>query len=239
MGNGYTFELETLIFCALAKAVGADIGIDTFVYGDDIIVPDRLADDLLAVLRFAGMTPNAKKTFKGACEFRESCGGDFFLGHDVRPFYIKESIDDPTGWITLANNLWNWSIKWSMPELMAVRASVLDLLPTEIRRCRGPQELGDLVIHDDQCKWNTTTRGSIRYCRVWRPVTMKRYLFGTPRGPEHFDVHPPSRSDLRKKVRILTERGVALTAALIGLPSDGISPRNSVEGYRHGWVAFS
>lgn len=69
MGNGYTFELETLIFCALAHAVGANVGVDTFVYGDDIIVPDAVAADLLAVLRHVGMTPNEKKTFTGAVEF--------------------------------------------------------------------------------------------------------------------------------------------------------------------------
>lgn len=176
MGNGFTFELETLVFLSLAKAVGGTIGVDSFVYGDDIIVPDRITADLLAVLKFAGLTPNEGKTFTGACNFRESCGGDFFFGHDVRPFYIKESPDDPAAWITIANNLRHWSLKWEMPELMAVRASVLDNIPADIRRCRGPEELGDLVIHDDIGQWNTTIRGSIRYIRAWRPILSKKYL---------------------------------------------------------------
>lgn len=251
MGNGFTFELETLIFCALAHAVGARIGVDTYVYGDDIIVPEPLAADLLAVLQYVGMTPNEKKTFTGASNFRESCGGDYFFGHDVRPFYIEKEPHDPASWINLANNLRYWSNKWSMPELMAVRASVLDNIPTEIRRCRGPEELGDLVIHDDECRWSVTIRGSIRYVRVWRPVTVKRFLHSRPERARGRNVvmedrcfgFPISRSHStlipRTVIREFTESGVALAAALLGLPSDGIAPRGSVEGYRFGTVAFS
>jgi hypothetical protein len=243
MGNGFTFELETLIFCSLAHAVGCKIGLDSFVYGDDIIVPEDRAADVLAVLRYVGFTPNQAKTFTGASNFRESCGGDFFFGHDVRPFYIKESPNDPPAWIALANNLRYWSIKWSMPELMAVRASVLDNIPADIARCRGPEELGDLVIHDDECKWNSTTRGSIRYVRIWRPVSRRNYLHSKPLRDNHGKILRNSDlviATLRVvQLRELVERDVALTAALIGLPSDGISPRNSVEGYRFGRVAYS
>lgn len=237
MGNGYTFELETLIFCSLAHAVGGRVGIDTFVYGDDIIVPEPISRDLLALLQFSGLTPNAGKTFTGDVPFRESCGGDYFLGHDVRPFYIKEDpYDSPSALIGLANNLRTWSLKWDMPELIGVRAAVLDSIPAEIRRCRGPEDLGDLCIHDDISKWNVTSRGSQRWVRVWRPILRKRYLFATPRRVPIRDAKGRTHVLV---VRDLTETGVALTAALIGLPSDGVSPRNSVEGYRFGRVAYS
>lgn len=235
MGNGFTFELETLIFASLAYACDADIGQDSFVYGDDIIVPEAVAADLLAVLRYAGLTPNKTKTFYGSdCNFRESCGGDYFKGHDVRPFYIKESPDAPTNWITIANNLWNWSIKWSMPELMAVRASALDNIPTDIARCRGPQILGDLVIHDDECNWSSSRRSSVRYIRVWRPVQRTNYLYSLSER-----IEPSIWFPLKMRVRTFVESEVALTAALLGLPSDGIHPRNAVEGYRFGRVAYS
>lgn len=239
MGNGYTFELETLIFASLASAVGAEVGVDTFVYGDDIIVPEPYTADLLAVLRYVGMIPNEKKTFTGACNFRESCGGDYFFGHDVRPFYIKELPNDAASWISVANNLRYWSNKWSMPELMAVRASVLDNIPSDIRRCRGPEELGDLVIHDDVDKWISTVRGSIRYIKVWRPILLKKYLFSSRLRPSGFWFGPPSRREANGYSREFSENGVALTAALLGLPSDGLSPRNAVDGYRFGRVAYS
>jgi len=74
MGNGYTFELETTVFTAIALAVHPELtpGKDLFVYGDDIIVPTDVASDVLWALRFCGFTPNESKTFTGA--FRESCG---------------------------------------------------------------------------------------------------------------------------------------------------------------------
>mgnify|MGYP001098650549 CR=1 FL=1 len=233
MGNGYTFELETTIFCALAHAVGCRIGHDTFVYGDDIIVPSHLSREMLAILRFCGLTPNAGKTFVSEIPFRESCGGDFFLGHDVRPFYIKEDpYASPSALIGFANNLRAWSLKWDMPELIAVRAAVLDSIPADIRRCRGPEELGNLCIHDDEPNWAVTWRQSKRWIRVWRPVLRKRYLFSIAR-------RVPLKGKRFQVVRELSETGVALTAALTGLPSDGISPRNAVEGYRFGRVAYS
>lgn len=244
MGNGFTFELETLIFAALAHAVGANVGVDTFVYGDDIIIPTEFSADLLAVLRYSGLTPNGTKTFTTGA-FRESCGGDFFFGHDVRPFYIKESPSAAEDWITIANNLRYWSIKWTMPELMAVRASVLDNIPADIAKCRGPEELGDLVIHDDERYWNTTIRGSIRYVRVWRPVHFKKFLFSRAhKASVEYLLYQTDGLTLTEKAKVrlfrdFTEQGVALTAALIGLPSDGLSPRNSVDGYRFGRIAYS
>lgn len=236
MGNGYTFELETLIFASLAHACGGKVGVDTFVYGDDTIVPTSIAADLLAVFQYAGLTVNQAKTFyKREDLFRESCGGDYFIGHDVRPFYIKKAPNVPSDWIALANNLWHWSIKWSMPELIAVRASVLDLIPSNIRRCRGPEILGDLCIHDKEESWSVVTRGSMRFIRIWRPVLAKNYLFSKKRISVSSCFGPMKPFVVRE----FSEQAVALTAALVGLPSTGIAPRNSVTGYRFGTVAFS
>lgn len=233
MGNGYTFELETLIFAALAHACGGKVGQDTFVYGDDILVPTEISADVLALLRYSGFTPNQKKTFTTG-HFRESCGGDFLMGHDVRPLFLKENPNGPSDWIVIANSLWDWSIKWSMPELAAVRNSVLNLIPAEIRRCRGPKELGSLVIWDHEKSWSYVERSSQRFFRVWRPVSRRMYLrvvrgsrvtSSTFRGPQ--------------RVYTFSESGVAIAAAILGLPSDGLIPRDSVESYRFGRVPFS
>lgn len=238
MGNGYTFELETLIFCALAHAVGCQIGKDSFVYGDDIIVPTDRARDVLAILRYCGLTPNEKKTFiKPECKFRESCGGDFFGGADVRPFYITEEPTDAAGWIQLANTIREWSLKWNLPGLLGAWRHALDQIPADIRRCRGPKDLGDLVVHDDDPRnWDIRVRSGIRYVRVWRPVQRKLYLRSMLLRD---DDGKPRRDAKGRALREFTEQGVALAAALIGLPSTGISPRDSVEGYRFGRVAFS
>lgn len=95
MGNGYTFELESLIFYALAFAVCVELGLDTSdvsVFGDDIIIPTGAYDLLTEVLAQCGFSVNEEKSFSSG-PFRESCGGDFFDGSFCRGFYIKDYLD--------------------------------------------------------------------------------------------------------------------------------------------------
>jgi len=97
MGNAYTFELETLIFYALAVASCKEVGVsystqgNLHVYGDDIIVPREAFDLLAEVLSACGFSPNRAKSFKDGAFF-ESCGADFFRGLPVRPVFFKERI---------------------------------------------------------------------------------------------------------------------------------------------------
>lgn len=87
MGNGYTFELETLLFYALVKAC-CDEDELVSVYGDDIICPTRVARRVTSLLAYCGFTLNPEKSFTSG-KFRESCGGHYFSGVDVKPFYIE------------------------------------------------------------------------------------------------------------------------------------------------------
>lgn len=96
MGNGFTFELESLIFFALAVSTTRYLDLPTSnvsVYGDDIIVPVNAAPLLMEILNLAGFIINTDKSFWTG-NFRESCGGDYVLGHDVRPFYVRDNISD-------------------------------------------------------------------------------------------------------------------------------------------------
>lgn len=96
MGNGFTFPLESLIFWALAKASIQDNGFsakisDIAIYGDDIIVRKKTVHGVVLTLEWAGFSINHEKSFyKGW--FKESCGGDYFKGQDVRPFYLKREL---------------------------------------------------------------------------------------------------------------------------------------------------
>lgn len=178
MGNGFTFELETAIFAALTCAVTemkqnypATLGWDVFVYGDDIICKDDVVESLAAVLRFSGFSLNSEKSYYGGTPFRESCGGDYMGGLDVRPFFLKELPDGPTSYIALANSLRALSLRLHRCGVDSGRRawfSVLDNLPTFVRRCRGPKDLGDLVVHDEEAFWTVRWRSSIRYIRVYR-----------------------------------------------------------------------
>jgi hypothetical protein len=89
MGNGYTFPLETLIFWALASSAAED-GFAS-VYGDDIVVGTHSVNRVMRVLEVCGFSINRKKSYWTG-SFRESCGGDFLRGIDIRPYYHKHVI---------------------------------------------------------------------------------------------------------------------------------------------------
>lgn len=95
MGNGFTFELESLVFYAIAHATrrhtdGAKAGIIS-VYGDDIIVSKSFAVETVRNLEALGFTVNVDKTFLTG-RFYESCGKHYFDGVDVTPVYQKEKL---------------------------------------------------------------------------------------------------------------------------------------------------
>lgn len=95
MGNAYTFELETLIFYALACACCEELGVsyqtgqNLSVYGDDVIIPRRAYDLFSQVTAVCGFTVNLKKSFSDGVFF-ESCGHDYFNRSFVRPFQFDK-----------------------------------------------------------------------------------------------------------------------------------------------------
>ena len=119
MGNGFTFELETLLFYALSFATiklersltGSDVPLDRnslHVYGDDIICPTNYVDSVIAILAEVGFKTNLEKTFTTG-PFRESCGKHYYEGFDVTPFYVRKPIDSLRRVIWLLNKLRAWS----------------------------------------------------------------------------------------------------------------------------------
>lgn len=90
MGNGFTFELQTLLFYSLAYACCEHLGLqpNVWVYGDDIIVPVGVEPLLKETFSAAGFTINSSKSFFHG-QFRESCGYHYYNGLDVKPFYLK------------------------------------------------------------------------------------------------------------------------------------------------------
>ena len=98
MGNAYTFELETLIFYALACACCEELGIDyqtgvnLSVYGDDVIIPRDAYNLFSEVSSCCGFAINQSKSFHEGVFF-ESCGHDYFDGKFVRPYLIKKRLN--------------------------------------------------------------------------------------------------------------------------------------------------
>jgi hypothetical protein len=114
MGNGFTFELETLLFASLLFGVNTINGLSTdfgktdAVYGDDIICRSSIAQNLIGVLDCVGFKTNTKKTFTTG-PFRESCGKHYYEGVDISPFYIKREVISLTDKCRLVNRLRQWA----------------------------------------------------------------------------------------------------------------------------------
>jgi hypothetical protein len=100
MGIGFTFPLQTLLFESVIRAIASLVGIDSketiSVYGDDCIYPRKIHKYVIAVFNDLGFTPNMDKTFDYHF-FRESCGGDYYHGVDVRPYSPNATSQDLYG----------------------------------------------------------------------------------------------------------------------------------------------
>lgn len=111
MGNGFTFELESLLFYSILRGVAYFRGIPGIisVYGDDLILPRIMAHDSVSVLSLFGFSINLEKSYiEGS--FRESCGGHFLDGLDVTPFYLRNPIKTVIDVIDVANKLRQWCL---------------------------------------------------------------------------------------------------------------------------------
>lgn len=173
MGNGFTFELESLIFWALCAAVRSLSTVTDrrmAIYGDDIIVPTALASDVIDILSFAGFQPNVKKTHISG-PFRESCGKHYFNGIDVSPIYVKDRVDSYPRFIWLHNQLkrWSWNRVFGLdPMLKPVVDEILSNMKGWWARPRISDGYGDGALIGDfdevlpkraplgHCGWETT-----------------------------------------------------------------------------------
>lgn len=109
MGNGFTFELESLIFYAAACAVHEFLGLPIkgiTVFGDDVLIHKDALDLFSSYCDFLGFTVNQKKSFSSGY-FRESCGSHFWDGVDCKPLFIKERSRNVKAIYKLANGIRN------------------------------------------------------------------------------------------------------------------------------------
>lgn len=152
MGNGFTFELESVIFLALARACAYTVegtARHVSVYGDDLIVPSTVYGLLTEVLQDLGFTPNLKKSFADG-PFRESCGKHYFLERDVTPFYIRKPVRKLDRLFLLHNQLWRWNERSrlcigeeSYDRVSRLLCDLRSLAPSSWRDPRLPDGFGD------------------------------------------------------------------------------------------------
>jgi hypothetical protein len=105
MGNGFTFELESLIFFSAASAVCDSLEIDhpvISVYGDDVIIPNQAYELFSSFCHYLGFRINDRKSFYSGV-FRESCGSHYFEELDVKPIFLKKRLTTPNSVFKFAN----------------------------------------------------------------------------------------------------------------------------------------
>jgi hypothetical protein len=194
MGNGFTFPLMTMIFAALVRAVYklADTpiydrtrSIKTFgVFGDDIIVQKRNYNLTIRALELFGFTVNTEKSYSEGC-FRESCGGDYYMGADVRGVYVR-SLKTEADVYSSINRLNDWSCRHGvmLPNTLMYLLSLLK------RKLYIPFR------EDDSC--------GIKVKEAYLPQT-KHYCF-TPIGSRTYKVIVPVGRGFSIPDPIITER---------------------------------
>jgi hypothetical protein len=95
MGSACCFPVEALVFWACAdvaiRTISGRSSRELCVYGDDIIIPSKYAEVVIHSLETIGLLVNRDKCYVDG-PFRESCGGDYYLGVDVTPVRFKKPI---------------------------------------------------------------------------------------------------------------------------------------------------
>lgn len=243
MGNGFTFELETLIFYALARSICEDHEVVS-VYGDDVILPTERAGDFIALARFCGFTINTAKTYVSG-PFRESCGGDFLHGENIRPYFQKEEINETRHTFSLANGLYRASAGAASQTSGYLNRSwevALDNIPSAERRMRGPEILGDAVIHDlRHAKYALAPMGWKRD-RIWRGEGITHTVTEVPAAYTPYREGYHSQRFFAGLKFIVARRqlqrydpSTRLLAALYGCDSEGTAPRGEEISTKHAY----
>jgi len=102
MGSALTFPIEEMVFLTAIFYGIMPKGLDTAnirdtvkyyrkrvrVYGDDIIIPVEVVPDVVSALNHFGFKVNDRKSFWMGT-FRESCGKEYWDGHDVSIFRVR------------------------------------------------------------------------------------------------------------------------------------------------------
>lgn len=127
MGNGFTFELESLLFWALVRATVEYYNCSddrVSVYGDDIICHNSVAEEVIRMLDEVGFKTNNEKTFLRG-PFRESCGKHYFYGVDVSPFNVTKLMGNFSDHLYLLNRYREWARKmgFSLPRSLSTDLS--------------------------------------------------------------------------------------------------------------------
>lgn len=183
MGNAFTFPLQTYIFSAIVETCYALKGIsfengrsghrNFSVFGDDIIVRKDCYDYVVHCLELCGFRVNKEKSFNSG-HFRESCGEDYYRGHNVRGVYLR-SLDTPSDVYSAVNRLSKWSAIAGVPLIRTLRnlVGIVKLLPIPIQESDDAGIMVPLSIAKPHLKWNKRYQAYVYKCLKPKPFEVK------------------------------------------------------------------
>ena len=232
MGNAFTFPLQTLFFLSLVygayrvhnlpwtrpygnpvKDPSRCMSLGNYaVFGDDIIVDSKAYNLVTRLLNLCGFSVNVDKSFNEGL-FRESCGRDYYDGHDVRGVYIKTLSDDCDRY-SVINRLNYWSAKHCipLPNVISYLLKGLRLMPVPF----DEMETSGVRVAEQHLRKKTIHKHN--------NSTMYRYM--------HIEEHSISVSDVESRPPKLrgwiNNPSAILLAALAGtLRAGKVVPRSS------------
>lgn len=140
MGNKFTFELESLLFTCIARAItryyhfhtpycrkATSFGDDTIIYAPDSLL-SMYKPLIIGIYAELGLTVNSEKSFfEGS--FRESCGADYENGVYVRGFYLHArtvTLRDIVRCINHFTVYYGVALLWIMEHCPCIRKAFID-----------------------------------------------------------------------------------------------------------------
>jgi len=216
MGNGFTFPMMTLTLLSLVYACQSHRirksmywnKQDTGVFGDDIIVPSEDYESVCAVLHGAGLIVNTDKSYHDG-PFRESCGGDFWTGLDITPFYPKSLGSEPEVYIAI-NQLLDWSGYHRIPlvDSFEYLLSLIDKKPFFVPIWSQPfQGIRTKEVSGRYKQWDIySSDRKIDLERINPIAAIKIILYGAVTSTKHTEVCPSMRNPSERYVVTYTPR---------------------------------
>lgn len=185
MGSALTFPIEamvfsTIVFMGIEKSRGSTINsfrdFESYegsvrVYGDDIIVPNDCAPVVASTLEAFGFKVNEHKSFWTG-KFRESCGKEYFEGHDVSIVKVRrvlpsnrQDVPEILSTVALRNLFYLRGFRRTAEYLDRACESVLGHFPYV-----GPEFSGLGKIHDYKRTYDRLCpRTHVPLTRAWIP----------------------------------------------------------------------
>lgn len=182
MGNGFTFEFQTLLYYAVAQYclelsddVCGPVSSTARVFGDDVIIATTESAAFIRAITLLGFVVNTSKTFTEPHGFRESCGCDAYCGVDVTPPYLRKWPTVVSELLPFVNRLHSWITKMALQghpvsdKILKAHADLIDIIDVASNTGvpRGPADMGD--------------------GHIWNDTWIDSAITPSPRGPSDVD----------------------------------------------------